>query len=205
MRLYARYREAEVHRKALVFQKQYLKCQVDAFFQTQQAALVMMADMGATFAKEPKSKSPSYHLFKFKTAVHTVVAVFRFQYVVRRKEQYIQSYSNRIEKEKTNLHVHHCPTTGVASSIKPSISVAGIVNSGVPPKHQPNNSAATTTSSIPHTLSALTQSKNFSTKLKLSSMQSGLYSQSNCQPTTSAEPQLSTYIPSLARLQARLS
>ena len=47
MRLYAKYRQAEVHCKALAFQKDYLKGQVDAFFQIQQAALIMMAQMGA--------------------------------------------------------------------------------------------------------------------------------------------------------------
>ena len=62
MRLYAKYREAEVHRKALVFQKNYFKSQVDAFFQTQQAALVIMADMGAPAVNTPKAKSKGNYI-----------------------------------------------------------------------------------------------------------------------------------------------
>ena len=86
MRLYAKYREAEVHRKALVFQKDYLKSQVDAFFQTQQVALIMMTDMGAPPEITSKSsKSRGDPLRRMKIAVHVVTAVFRFQYVVQRK------------------------------------------------------------------------------------------------------------------------
>ena len=35
-----------IARHCMVFQKRYLQCQVDAFYQTQQAALALMADMG---------------------------------------------------------------------------------------------------------------------------------------------------------------
>ena len=198
MRLYAKYREAEVHRKALVFQKQYLKCQVDAFFQTQQAALLMMADMGAPSASTLRSKSRKHTLLKFKTTVHAVMAAHRFQYVVRRKEQYIQSYSNRIEREKTDLHLHHHSTNGISISVRPTNDKAGAVL-----KHPPNDSAATCTSSIPHTASVQTSSNS---RPKLSSMQPicSTHSQGTLQPTTTTVPQLSAYIPSLARLQARL-
>ena len=198
MRLYAKYREAEVHRKALVFQKQYLKCQVDAFFQTQQAALLMMADMGAPSASTLKSKSRNRTLLKFKTAVHAVMAAHRFQFVVRRKEQYIQSYSNRIEREKTNLHLHHHSTNGVSISVRPTNDKARAVSSVL--KHPPNDSGATC---IPHTASVQTSSNS---QPKLSSMQPicSTHSQGTLQPTTTTVPQLSAYIPSLARLQARL-
>ena len=92
-RLYAQYRQAEVHRKALVFQKHYLQCQVDAFYQTQQAALMMMADMGAPVDSGPKmpfSKFPRPYA-RFRAVGCVVVATLRFQYVRRKKLQYLKS------------------------------------------------------------------------------------------------------------------
>ena len=46
-----------IARHCMVFQKRYLQCQVDAFYQTQQAALALMADMGAPV--EPAVVNPS--------------------------------------------------------------------------------------------------------------------------------------------------
>ena len=121
-----------------------------------------------------------------------------FQYVVRRKEQYIQSYSNRIEREKTNLHLHHHSTNGISISVRPTNDKAGAVSSVL--KHPPNDSGATC---IPHTASVQTSS-NSQPKLSLMQPTCSTHSQGTLQPTTTTVPQLSAYIPSLARLQARL-
>ena len=217
MRLYAKYREAEVHRKALVFQKNYLKCQVDAFFQTQQTALIMMADMGAPLANTTKSKSPRSHLLKFKTVAHAVMAALRFLYVVRRKHQYIQSYSNRIEREKASLRVCVTVPHSIAHphSIRPASSIK-IPLSSVPLQCPSTTIAAATASPSPHTLSTPSSRSSLPlhpgaipTQPKLMSTRHSQHGQTNSQATSHAttriEPPLSAYIPSLARLQAKLS
>lgn len=99
--LYAQYRQAEVHRKALVFQKHYLQCQVDAFYQTQQAALIMMADMGAPVDSGPKlpySKFPRPYA-RFRAIGCVVVATLRFQYVRRKKLQYLKSRVSKLRRQ----------------------------------------------------------------------------------------------------------
>ena len=196
-----------MHRKALVFQKNYLKCQCDAFFQTQQTALVLMADMGAPVTTL-KSKQPVHHLLKFKMAVHVVMAVLRFQYVVRRKHQYIQSYLNRIEREKnSDAHVH------VSFSDTAVHSSTAALSSG-PREHRPTTTPASSRSTLlPPSNAGASQPRLPSTRHgrtsaapqpRLPSTQY-IHTSAASQPTSRGEPPLSAYIPSLARLQTKLS
>ena len=198
MRLYARYREAEVHRKALVFQKNYLKCQVDAFFQTQQAALVMMAEMGAPPATTNTRKYKSRGLRRMKTVVHVVMAAFRFQYVVRRRNQYIRSYSNRVEREKTAA----LTTRGHTSDgIRPATGIDAILSSYKPPLRPPTTPAFPPPST---TTPGLRQSKR-ATPVS-SSTEHAPHRHTTSQLTPQTEPpHPSTFIPSLATLQAKLN
>lgn len=185
-----------MHRKALVFQKNYLKCQVDAFFQTQQAALVIMTEMGAPPAKKTKAKSYRHKLLKFKTAVHVVMAALRFQYVIRRKHQYIQSYSKRIEREKAGMQVTP-DGQHTGSSVRPSIGIEGAVGTRFPP-----STISVTPPTIVSTISTKSPRQphltyTSSTQLKSSSV---LHSHANGSP-----PNLSKFIPILSRLQNKLS
>ena len=208
MRLYAKYREAEVHRKALVFQKNYFKSQVDAFFQTQQAALVIMADMGAPAVNTPKAKSKGNYLSRFRRAVHVVMAALRFQYVVRRKHQYIQSYSNRIVRETASVRATPGTTTGGMNALDSQL------RSDVPLQHQflsaPSVVVSSQTSSLPgsrHSTLPPLHSRPIPTKPVLPTQQHHPHGSKYDGHTTTVvtEPQLSTYVPSLARLQAKLS
>ena len=178
-----------MHRKALVFQKNYLKCQVDAFFQTQQAALIMMAEMGAPPAHTHKSRSLGN---RFKVAAHVVMATYRFQYVVRRKNQYIRSYSSRVEREKAAALAGGlgCDDIGRATGVD------GILSSYQPTSHQP--SPGMTSAFPPPTTTTI------SSRIGTKSSAKPLHSHTSIQPTTS-QPHLSTFIPSLARLQAKLN
>lgn len=104
-RLYGQYRQAEVHRKALVFQKCYLQCQVDAFYQTQQAALMMMADMGAPvdFGSKPlHSKYPRPYA-RFRAVGCVVIATLRFQFVRRKKLHYLRSKVGKLATSTPRL------------------------------------------------------------------------------------------------------
>ena len=197
MRLYAKYREAEVHRKALVFQKDYLKSQVDAFFQTQQVALIMMADMGAPPEITSKSsKSRGDPLRRMKIAVHVVTAVFRFQYVVQRKNQYIQSYSCRVEREYIVLVKQQR-----ADGIRPVLGVHPAMSSY-------NTPLLPTLSSFPPPTSMSPPDTTHTGTTKPVSKPPPHTSQPtvSTQPTGHSEhPHLSSLLPNLARLQAKLS
>lgn len=105
MRMFALYRQAEVHRKALVVQKHYLQCQADAFFQTQQSALLLMADMGAPVNLEsqpPKSKYPRAYA-RFRAVGCVVMATLRFRYVLRRKMHHLRSQINKLQRRSQHV------------------------------------------------------------------------------------------------------
>ncbi len=82
-----------------MFQKRYLVCQVDAFYQTQQAALQLMADMGAPIevtsfrTRRPNAVRP---YLRFRVVAKLVLATLRFQYVRRRKMEYLKTKMNKI-------------------------------------------------------------------------------------------------------------
>ena len=100
MRLFALYRQAEMHRKALIVQKRYLQCQVDAFFQTQQSALLMMADMGAPVnldSHPTQSKYPRAYA-RFRAVGCAVIATFRFRYILKRKMHHLRSQINKLQR-----------------------------------------------------------------------------------------------------------
>lgn len=108
MRLFALYRQAEMHRKALTVQKQYLQCQVDAFFQTQQSALLLMADMGAPVnldSHPPRSNYPRAYT-RFRAAGCVVIATLRFRYILRRKMHHLRSHMNKLQRI-TQTHSTH--------------------------------------------------------------------------------------------------
>ena len=197
VRLYRKYRKAEVHRKALVFQKNYLNSQVDAFFQIQQVALIMMTNMGAPPADTTKSKSNRSSLHRLKIAVHAVMAVFRFHYVVRRKNQYIQSYENRVEREKAAAFVGHQKT----EHIRPTTCIGTASNYHSPPLHYPMYPSFPP----PTTTHVITPGPIVTDSTKPTPSHT-LPAHVHSQPTSHNEqPQLSTFLPSLARLQAKLS
>lgn len=122
MRLFALYRQAEVHRKALIVQKRYLQCQVDAFFQTQQSALLMMADMGAPVdlnCHPPKSKYPRGYA-RFKAAGCAIVATFRFQYILKRKMHHLRSHINKLQRlaqKSSPAHVRGVLSASTATTL----------------------------------------------------------------------------------------
>ncbi len=144
-RLYAQYRQAEVHRKALVFQKRYLTAQIDAFYQTQQAALMLMADMGApvepSVSRLPRSKYPRAYA-RFRAAVSAVIATLRFQYMRKRKLQYLRNKVGKISsslgrltplvQEGTPRRVELVPEPSIMAGTDSSVSVSGIgMSSGI--------------------------------------------------------------------------
>ena len=123
MRLFALYRQAEMHRKALIVQKRYLQCQVDAFFQTQQSALLMMADMGApvNFDSHPtQSKYPRAYA-RFKAVGCAVIATFRFRYVLKRKMHHLRSQINKLQRHsQKSMSLYGRPVTSTLTTTVPT-------------------------------------------------------------------------------------
>ena len=123
MRLFALYRQAEMHRKALIVQKRYLQCQVDAFFQTQQSALLMMADMGApvNFDSHPtQSKYPRAYA-RFKAVGCAIIATFRFRYVLKRKMHHLRSQINKLQRHsQKSTPLYGRPVTSTLTTAVPT-------------------------------------------------------------------------------------
>ena len=115
IRLFALYRQAEMHRKALTIQKRYLQCQVDAFYQTQQSALLLMVDMGAPVSLDTYrsySKYPRAYA-RFRAAGCVVIATLRFRYVLKRKMHHLKSHISkfqRIIQTQLNHNVQEVPS-----------------------------------------------------------------------------------------------
>lgn len=140
----------------------------------------MMADMGAGVTR---TKGHRYSCMpKFKIVIHVVTAALRFQYVVRRKHQYIQSYSTKLEREKTNTAINgRCMQSSTRSTNSyqhtPRVSAPSR-----PALHVPTKSASHPKSkSVPERSSHKTK------------------------PTVQEAAQLSAHIPSLRRLQFKLN
>ena len=89
--MYLQYRQAELHRRSLLFQKKYLQCQLDAFYQTQQASLMMLADMGAPVDTQlTKINVLSTPRNCFKIVAIAVISIVRIRLLQRKKVKYIR-------------------------------------------------------------------------------------------------------------------
>ena len=125
------YRQAELRRRSLLFQKKYLQCQLDAFYQTQQASLMMMADMGAPVDTQQLTRvhhqtSPHH---RFRIAVLTVQSIVRIRLLQRKKVKYIRS---KLEELRLKLSAPTGASPGV--SLSPGVSSSVSSHSGHDPR-----------------------------------------------------------------------
>ena len=81
--------------KSLVFQKRYLKCEVDAFYHTQQASLMLLKDMGASVPAHVRSTSTrggggtrTRGRQRFRVAARAIVAAVRLCYLYRKRSRH---------------------------------------------------------------------------------------------------------------------
>ncbi|XP_068608225.1 pericentrin [Brachionichthys hirsutus] len=81
-RLHERYLRAESYRKALVYQKRYLLLLLGGFQDCEQAALRLVAQMGAS--PSIPSSSQRRPLGRFRAAVHVVIAISRMRFLMRK-------------------------------------------------------------------------------------------------------------------------
>ena len=94
-RLFAFYHQAETHRKAPVIHKQYLQCQVDAFFQIQQSALLMVGAFGLSSLPIQVS-SCSCPFQSSRLCCHHYVLILLHS--IERKMQHLRSQINKLQR-----------------------------------------------------------------------------------------------------------
>ena len=112
------YHQAELRRRSLLFQKKYLQCQLDAFYQTQQASLMMLADMGAPVDTQLSKINPlSTPSNRFRIAVIAVTSIARIRLLQRKKGKYVRS---KLEE----LRLKFASPTAVSPAVTISSSVA---------------------------------------------------------------------------------
>ena len=162
-----------------------------------------MSEIGAPPFKNAKVKPGRQYILKFKTAVHVVVAVLRFRYVVWRKHQYIQSYSSRLKREKNGVkEAVECRHVGnYATSVSEKGPISSIcsqqLHSTTPVGSVAPPSILSTVNGSQPCLSHFTSTRAVSSRTLC-----GPKHETNNQPNTAVN--LSSFIPSLGRLQAKL-
>ena len=135
--LYMQYRQAELRRRSLLFQKKYLQCQLDAFYQTQQASLMMLADMGAPVDTQmTKINVLSTPRNCFKIAAIVVISIVRIRLLQRKKVKYIRSKLEDL-RQKLSSSAPVSPTvTTTLSAASHSNHDPGYCEQSVSRKHQ---------------------------------------------------------------------
>ena len=131
------YRQAELRRRSLLFQKKYLQCQLDAFYQTQQASLMMLADMGAPVDTQmTKINVLSTPRNCFKIAAIVVISIVRIRLLQRKKVKYIRSKLEDL-RQKLSSSAPVSPTvTTTLSAASHSNHDPGYCEQSVSRKHQ---------------------------------------------------------------------
>ena len=153
--------------------------------------------------KENKLRT-SYYLFKFKTAVHTVMAAMRFQYVVRRKQQYLHTYSAKIERQKSSTSNAATGASGFpVSNLAPATNIHGTIKP-VSPIYRPYHTHPHTDTPIPP--STTSAGRSSTTAARSHSNKKHGKAASPASAEREREPQLgAAYLASLGRLQSKLN
>ena len=195
-----------------MFQKRYLQCQMDAFYQTQQAALVMMADMGAPVnsgvKRAPQGRFPP-PMVRFRVAGCVVIASLRFQRMGRRHSKQLKPKGTplctpaallardgsltleRGSTSKLNRSSSYCSPDSI-SHVSPMIPAL------IPSEHhlQLQHATSSQPSSNSHsTVRSKRKPRSHSTVATFNTVPAEI----------SEDPQLTAYTSGLQRLQARLS
>ena len=148
--------------KSLVFQKRYLKCEVDAFYHTQQASLMLLKDMGASVPAHIRSTSAHVSFGgtrtrgrqRFRVAARAIVAAVRLRYLYRKRSRHRtpaarSSTGSRENARGTESHTSQLPAS--LSEHRPLLSTHSSAPTSVSPsraQHIPNHSPPP--SSTPH-------------------------------------------------------
>ena len=72
--------------KALIFQKRYMQSEINAYYHTHQAALLMIQDMGGLPWQPSSHRTPIGGRKKFKATVQCVIAIIRMRKLCYKKQ-----------------------------------------------------------------------------------------------------------------------
>ena len=87
--IFIKYREAAERCKSLMYQKDYLVKQLNTFYQTEQAAFIMIKEMGISvddWLPRPTLQCSSGSTQKFKVIAYVVLATIRFPLLCKRRQ-----------------------------------------------------------------------------------------------------------------------
>ena len=147
---------------------------IDAFYQTQEAALQMMADMGApvegTSFKVSRLKV-SHPYIHFRTIGQVVLVTLRFQYVRQRKIEYLQANVSKLS---------HSPSVATTFGFSPPQAVAPSHSKEQVHSHKPHLPLFFKASQT----HADSKSKSMKKSEGSSSKHSGMLSQNQHQPSS---------------------
>ena len=139
--------------KSLVFQKRYLKCEVDAFYHTQQASLMLLKDMGASVPAHVHYASArrgggarTRGRQRFRVAARAVVAAVRLRYLYRKRSRHRTPAARSLTGSRENVRGTESRTSQSPASLRghrPLVSTQGSVPTSVSSsraQHKPTHS-----------------------------------------------------------------
>ena len=88
--IFLKYREASERCKCLMYQKDYLVKQMNTFYQTEQAALIMIKEMGISVDWSPRPTihhSSNRHSTRFRVVTFVILAAIRLPLLCKRRQQ----------------------------------------------------------------------------------------------------------------------
>lgn len=222
--IFIKYREAAERCKSLMYQKDYLVKQLNTFYQTEQAAFIMIKEMGISvddWSPRPAIRNSPRSLTKFKVVVYVVLATIRLPLLCKRRQlrrsavlskrkKVIQYVVGRTQKKQSLQHKEiPMKTSTDLPDYKPPVATLHIKK---PPSAAESHSHTTlqSTENSSEFLSLPTcdlDSAVSFTPIKLTSQVTK--QQPNVSTTKGSksfpdDPQVTAYLQGLEKLQARL-
>ena len=220
--IFIKYREAAERCKSLMYQKDYLVKQLNTFYQTEQAAFIMIKEMGISvdsWSPRPTIQTSSRSRTKFKVVVYVVLATIRLPLLCKRRQmrrsavlskrkKVIQYVVGRTQKKQALQH-REIPmkTSTDFPDYKPPVATHLKKPSCAPESHSQTTLQSTDNSS--EFLSLPTHDFESAVSFTPIKLTSQLTKHPNVSTTKSSrsfpdDPQVTTYLQGLEKLQARL-
>lgn len=221
--IFIKYREAAERCKCLIYQKDYLVKQLNTFYQTEQAAFIMIKEMGISvddLSPRPTLQCSSKSLTKFRVVAYVVLATIRFPLLCKRRQlrrsavlskrkKVIQYVVGRTQR-KQGLQQKEILTnsSGNFPDYKPPVATSHVKK---PPHAFESHSQATlqSTENSSEFLSLPTRDFESTVSFTPIKLTSQITKQQNISTTRSSksfpdDPQVTAYLQGLEKLQARL-
>ena len=220
--IFLKYREAAERCKSLIYQKDYLVKQLNTFYQTEQAAFIMIKEMGISvddWLPRPTLQHSSGSIRKFKIVAYVVLATIRFPLLCKRRQmrraavlskrkKVIQYVVGRTQKKQVLQHKEVLAKTSTHfPDHKPPIAAASHVKR--PPFESDSQATLPSTEYSSELLSLPTHDFGSTVSFTPIKLTPQVTTPPNVSTTTSSknfpdDPQVTAYLQGLEKLQARL-